>query len=190
MVLARIGDAARLKADLHGPWQKRDREMRLTRWFEEFRDDVRFAVRQFKSSPGFTSSPSSRSRLASAPTARFSRLRTRPCSAHCHTRMPIAWSWCGSVLQRSLACRCRQSRFGISTSRIGRFERLGGINMGIGGGPLLEAPDGSLQSVDRQMVTARFFDALGVRPIAGRTFRLEEAADASASQLNSSRRSS
>ena len=43
------------------------------------------------------------------------------------------------------------------------FDRLGGINMGIGGGPLLEAPDGTLQSVDRQFVTARFFDALGVR---------------------------
>ncbi len=47
--------------------------------------------------------------------------------------------------------------------------------MGIGGGPLLEGPDGSLQSVDRQFVTTRFFDALGVRPIAGRTFRPEEA---------------
>ncbi len=60
------------------------------------------------------------------------------------------------------------------------FERLGGINMGIGGGPLLEAPDGTLQSVDRQFVTARFFDALGVQPIAGRTFRPAEAEGAGA----------
>jgi putative ABC transport system permease protein len=54
------------------------------------------------------------------------------------------------------------------------FDRLGGINMGIGGGPLLEAPDGTLQSVDRQFVTVHFFDALGVQPIAGRTFRADD----------------
>lgn len=55
------------------------------------------------------------------------------------------------------------------------FESLGAVSMGIGGGPLLEAPDGTRQSVDRQYVTARFFDTLGVKPVAGRTFLLSEA---------------
>ena len=54
MVLARVGDAARLKRTCVDLGRKRDREMRLTQWLEEFRDDVRFAVRQLKSSPGFT----------------------------------------------------------------------------------------------------------------------------------------
>jgi putative ABC transport system permease protein len=50
--------------------------------------------------------------------------------------------------------------------------------MGIGGGPLLAAPDGSVQNVDRQAVTSRFFDALGVKPILGRTFLPSDAAGA------------
>src|SRR5262245_33059189 len=54
MVLARLGDAERLKRTCVDLGRKRDREMRLTRWFEELRDDVSFAVRQLKASPGFT----------------------------------------------------------------------------------------------------------------------------------------
>ncbi len=54
MVLARLGDANRLKRTCVDLGRKRDREMRLTQWLEEFRDDVRFAVRQLKASPGFT----------------------------------------------------------------------------------------------------------------------------------------
>src|SRR6187455_248975 len=54
MVLARIGDASRLKRTCVDLGRKREREMRLTQWLEELRDDVRFAVRQLKSAPGFT----------------------------------------------------------------------------------------------------------------------------------------
>src|SRR4029453_18846410 len=52
MVQARIGDAARLKRTCVDLGRKRDREMRLTQWLEEFTDDVRFALRQLKSAPG------------------------------------------------------------------------------------------------------------------------------------------
>ena len=55
------------------------------------------------------------------------------------------------------------------------FEVLGGIAFGAGGGPLVEGPDGSLQSADNQSVTARFFDVLGARPVAGRTFQASDA---------------
>ena len=54
MVLARLGDVGRLKRTCVDLGRKRDREMRLTQWLEELRDDLRFAVRQLKSSPGFT----------------------------------------------------------------------------------------------------------------------------------------
>src|SRR5512134_869931 len=54
MVLARMGDAGRLKRTCVDLGRKRDREMRLTQWFEELRDDIRFALRQLKASPGFT----------------------------------------------------------------------------------------------------------------------------------------
>jgi hypothetical protein len=54
MVLARIGDATRLKRTCLDLGRKREREMRLTQWLEEFREDVRFAIRQLRMSPGFT----------------------------------------------------------------------------------------------------------------------------------------
>src|SRR5262245_66401526 len=53
MVLSRLGDTTRLKRTCVGLGRKRDREMRLTQWLEEFTDDVRFALRQLKASPGF-----------------------------------------------------------------------------------------------------------------------------------------
>ena len=54
MVLARIGDASRLKRTCVDLGRKRDREMRFTQWFDERRQDVRFALRQLKSTPTFT----------------------------------------------------------------------------------------------------------------------------------------
>src|SRR4029453_7030672 len=52
MVLARLGDADRLKRTCVDLGRRREREMRLTQWLEEFADDVRFALRQLKSAPG------------------------------------------------------------------------------------------------------------------------------------------
>ena len=54
MVLARLGDVARLKRTCVDLGRKREREMRLTQWFDEFRTDLRYAIRQLKASPGFT----------------------------------------------------------------------------------------------------------------------------------------
>src|SRR5262245_52206470 len=53
MVLARLGDATRLKRTCVDLGRKREREMRLAQWLEEFMDDVRFALRQMRASPGF-----------------------------------------------------------------------------------------------------------------------------------------
>src|SRR3970040_1943910 len=54
MAASRLGDVARLKRTCVDLGRKRDREMRLTQWLEEFRDDVTFALRQLKASPAFT----------------------------------------------------------------------------------------------------------------------------------------
>jgi len=54
IVLARIGDLGQLKRTCVDLGRKREREMRLTRFIEEFRDDIRFAVRQLIAAPGFT----------------------------------------------------------------------------------------------------------------------------------------
>jgi putative ABC transport system permease protein len=175
MVLARIGDASRLKRTCVDLGRKRDREMRLTQWFDERAQDIRFALRQLKASPTFTLVAALTLALGiganSAMFALADATLMRPLPYPDADQLVMVWERSATfprvpVSPVTLRDLEEQSR---------SFERLGGVNMGIGGGPLLEAPDGSLQSVDRQMVSARFFDALGVRPIAGRTFRLDDA---------------
>jgi putative ABC transport system permease protein len=175
LVLARIGDASRLKRTCVDLGRKRDREMRLTQWFDERRQDVRFALRQLKSTPTFTVVAALTLALGiganSAMFALADATLIRPLPYPDADRLVMVWERAPTfprvpVSPVTLRDLDKQSQ---------TFERLGGINMGIGGGPLLEAPDGSLQSVDRQLVTAQFFDALGVHPIAGRTFRQDEA---------------
>jgi putative ABC transport system permease protein len=56
------------------------------------------------------------------------------------------------------------------------FEELAAIQMGAGGGPLVTAPDGTVEAVERQSVSTRFFDVLGVAPVAGRAFRSSDEA--------------
>jgi putative ABC transport system permease protein len=51
--LRRAGDLRKLKRTCVEIGRKRDREMRLTQWLEEFRDDVKFAVRHLTAAPGF-----------------------------------------------------------------------------------------------------------------------------------------
>jgi putative ABC transport system permease protein len=180
MVLARLGDVGRLKRTCVDLGRKRDRQMRLTQWLDERRQDVRFGLRQLKASPAFTAVAAITLALGiganSAIFALADATLIRPLPYPDADRLVMVWERSpmfprvpmSPVTLRDLE---EQSR---------TFDRLGGINMGIGGGPLLEAPDGTLQSVDRQFVTARFFDTLGVQPIAGRTFRAEEADGAGA----------
>ena len=49
------------------------------------------------------------------------------------------------------------------------FAAIGGFIRGVGG-MVMSGKDGIAETVPRQWVTAGIFDALGVRPIAGRTF--------------------
>ena len=54
------------------------------------------------------------------------------------------------------------------------FEGIAFLQRGMGGGPLLTAPDGSIESAERQSTSVNFFDVLHVTPIIGRTFRPED----------------
>src|SRR5688500_15881533 len=53
IVLSRIGDLGHLKRTCVDLGRKRDREMRLTEWLEDLKDDVAVALRQLKASPAF-----------------------------------------------------------------------------------------------------------------------------------------
>jgi len=50
---ARFGDMTRLRRTCVHIGQRRDREMRLTQWIEEFRSDVGFGLRQLAAAPAF-----------------------------------------------------------------------------------------------------------------------------------------
>ena len=54
------------------------------------------------------------------------------------------------------------------------FEGIAFVQRGMGGGPLLTAPDGSIETAERQSTSANFFDVLKVVPIVGRTFKPED----------------
>jgi hypothetical protein len=53
IVLSRIGDLGQLKRTCEDLGRKRDREMRLTQWLQDVRDDIDVALRQLKASPAF-----------------------------------------------------------------------------------------------------------------------------------------
>ena len=150
--------------------RKRDREMRLTEWLGDLAGDVRFAIRQMRTSPGFAlvaivtlalgiGANSAIFALADAtllrplPFREPDRLTTIVERAAATPRLPV------SIL--TLEDVENQSR---------SFEGVAGIQLGAGGGPVVTAPDGSVDTVERQSVTLRFFDVLGVAPVAGRAF--------------------
>ena len=54
------------------------------------------------------------------------------------------------------------------------FEGIAFVQRGMGGGSLLTAPDGSIETAERQSTSANFFDVLKVVPIVGRTFKPED----------------
>ena len=54
VALRRLGDIASLKRTMTDLGRKRDREMRISLWLGELRDDLKFAFRQLKGSPAFT----------------------------------------------------------------------------------------------------------------------------------------
>ena len=49
-----MGDVERLKRTCVDLGRKRDREMSVTLWLEELRDDIKFAFRQLRAAPAFT----------------------------------------------------------------------------------------------------------------------------------------
>jgi putative ABC transport system permease protein len=171
MVLARIGDMARLKRTCVDLGRKRDRDMRLAQWLDECGRDVAFALRQLKAAPGFTIVTAITLALGiGANSAMFA-------LADATLLRPLPFAEPDRLVMiegRTVA----SERSGVSfvdmrdwSVQNHTLEALGGISLGTGGGPMLEGPDGSRESVERQGVTTHFFDALGVRAVAGRTFQ-------------------
>ena len=169
MVLARLGDVNRLRRTCVDLGRKRDREMRLTQWLEEFKDDVRFALRQLKTSPGFTFVAALTIALGiganGAIFALVDATLLRPLPLPDPERLAIAWERSDAVLRGPVSALNMLDW----NDRSRTFEKVAGFVDGVGS-MVMAGPNGSTEGVPRQWVTSGLFDVLGVRPIAGRTF--------------------
>jgi putative ABC transport system permease protein len=143
--------------------------MRGTHWLEELSDDLKFAFRQLGASPVFTAIVITTLALgigansAIFPLVDATLLRPLPFDAR--ERVVMVW-------ERSEASpRGRVSPLNLLdwNERSRTFDLLAGFLPGVGG-MVMSGTDGTSETVSRQWVTSGFFEALGVKAIAGRTF--------------------
>jgi putative ABC transport system permease protein len=148
--------------------------MRLTKWFEEVARDTRLAVRHLISAPGFTLVAALTLALGigvnSAIFALTDAALLRPLPFGQEERLVMLW-------ERTLT----SSKTGVSPLNMRdwiaqsvSFDGIAYVQRGMGGGPLLTAPDGSIETAERQSTSANFFDVLQVVPVVGRTFKPED----------------
>ena len=169
LALSRLGDVARLKRTCVDLGRKRDREMRLTQWIEEVRDDVKFALRQLVRAPAFTVIAAVALALGiganSAIFALVDAALLRPLPLPEPDRL-VMLSERSDASPRSLASPLNMLDW---VDRNRSFAAMAGYFPGVGG-MVMSGKDGTAETVPRQWVTQAFFDVLGVKPIAGRTF--------------------
>jgi len=167
--LSRLGDRARLKRTCLDLARKRDREMRFTQWFEEVRDDVKFAARQLRGAPAFTLVAVTTLALGiganSAIFALVDATLLRPLAFGEPERLVSIWEKTEKT-PRSYVSPLNMLDWEANSRT---FERIAGFTPSVGG-MVMAGADGNAETVSRQWVSAAIFDVLGVKPIAGRTF--------------------
>ena len=168
VVLERIGDLGHLKRTCEDLGRKRDRERRLTQWIEELRDDVRFALRQLKTSPGFTLVAALTLALGiGANSAMFALvdatfLRPLPFAGPAD-RLVMVWE----RRANGFTSMASPLEFREWSEQSRSFESMASFATGP---RTMRGADGTPELVQGLTVSAKFFDVLGVRPVIGRTF--------------------
>ena len=149
--------------------------MRVTLWLEELRDDLKFAFRQLKHSPGFTLVATLTLALGiganSAIFALVDATLLRPLPYGEPDRLVAIWENTATTA-RSYVSPLNMLDW---NARSRTFEKIAGFTPSVGG-MVMAGADGNAETVSRQWVTAGIFDVLGVTPIAGRTFSAEDEA--------------
>jgi putative ABC transport system permease protein len=148
--------------------RRRDREMRLTDWLEDRRTDVRFALRQLRRAPGFTTVAvltlalgiGANSAIFALADATF--LRTLPFTQPAH-RLVMVSELLGPGRLNSVA----GGDYIDWRDQNRTFASMAAMQWTL---PTIAGQDHAPEQVLAQSVTAGFFDVLGVTPIAGRTF--------------------
>jgi putative ABC transport system permease protein len=141
----------------------------LTTSIDTLRDDVKFAARQLRSAPTFTIVAAMTVALGiganSAIFALVDATLLRPLPFRDPDRLVMLSE------QRDNALRSRVAPLNLLdwNERNHTFQLIAGFVPSVGG-MVMNGRDGTAETVPRQWVTQGFFDVLGVRAIAGRTF--------------------
>jgi putative ABC transport system permease protein len=171
--IARLGDISSLKRTMTDLGRKRDRDMRLTIWLEELRDDLKFAFRQLRSSPAFTLVATLTLALGiganSAIFALVDATLLRPLPYRAPDRLVTIWEHSPKTPRGSVS----PLNMLDWNSRSRTFEKIAGFTPSVGQ-MVMAGADGNAETVTRQWVTAGIFDVLGVPAIAGRTFSADD----------------
>jgi putative ABC transport system permease protein len=171
--LRRLGDRAGLREVCVDLARKRDRDMRLRQWFDEFVSDVRFALRQLLRSTTFTLVAVLTLALGigvnSAIFALVDAALLRPLPFPQADRLVMLWERTDSSAHGA-ASPLNIDDWNVRSRTV---ERMAGFVPSVGG-MVMAGADGTAETVPRQWVAAGIFDALGITPVAGRTFRPDD----------------
>ena len=168
LVLSRIGDLGQLKRTCEDLGRKRDREMRLTQRLEELRDDVTYAFRQMRATPGFTLVAAltlalgigANSAIFALADATF--LRPLPFTTP-HDRLFMLWE----RYPNGFLSQVTPPDYGDWAEQNRTFDAMAAF---LFDNAALVGADGLPEQVRSQSVTTQYFEILGVTPLAGRTF--------------------
>jgi putative ABC transport system permease protein len=173
IALRRMGDVRNLRRACVTIGRKRDREMRLTQWLDERRQDIRFATRQLRAAPGFTLVATMTLALGiganSAIFALADAALLRPLPFPDSERLVMLWERRADGTRGAV----NPVEFVEWGERNRTFDTLATV---LAGGRAMTYEDGTTEQIDGQGVSTRFFETLGVRPIAGRTFQASDEA--------------
>jgi putative ABC transport system permease protein len=167
IVIARIGDVSRLKRTCVDLGKRREREMRITRWLGELGEDVKYALRQLRAAPGFTAVAVITLALGiGANSAMFA-------LADATLLRPLPFSDPDRLV---LLSELWQGRSGAAVNPLDfldwrtRTRSFSAVAAVMQSRSSITSNNGVAEVIPAQAVTAQFFDVLGVKPIAGRTF--------------------
>jgi putative ABC transport system permease protein len=136
---------------------------------EELRKDVTYALRQLWRSPGFAVVAATTLALGIGANAAIFALvdatLLRPLPFHDPERLVMLWTTTPASPRRAVSPLDMVDLH----ERNRTFEAIGGYTPNVGG-MVISGVDGTAETISRQWVGARFFEVLGVKPIAGRTF--------------------
>ena len=165
----------RSRQTMAGLARKRDREMNLALWLDEFRADLKFAVRQLLHAPAFTLVATLTLALGiGANSAIFALVDATLLRPLPYRRARSSRRRLGDEPEDDAQLRlaAQYVRLEHAQPHLREDRRLHADV----GGMVMAGVDGNAETVSRQWVTAGIFDVLGVTPVVGRTFTAEDEA--------------